>query len=442
MNLKKLFIKNLFFLTFIALLLSCVTTGEGSGISLQDAIEQSAEKISADIPANSIVAVVAFESNNASLSDYIITELIGALVVHKVTVVTRQSLEFVQQELNFQMSGAVSDETAQSIGKFFGANMLVVGKLQDVGRSYRYNISTITVEEARHGSSVRLDVRNDRETQRMIRTFRSQHSPVENKITEQRIPTTPLDFLELGITLAMRGEYELAIMNFTDAITLNPNLVGAYMLRGRALAASVSVVFAIEGNFDQISTVIGSREVTAEMQKIYDLALEDYNQAIKLSPNLFKAYLDRGSVFINKGDYDSAIADLNQAIRLDPNNALGYTYRGFAYNRKSDYDRAIADYNQAIRLDPNYTSAYHNRGFLHHSKGDYDRAIADYNQAIKIDPNYTLAYGNRGYAYYDKGDYNRAIADYNRAIKLDPNMGVVFNNRGLAYNDKGDYDRA
>ncbi|MDR0878460.1 MAG: tetratricopeptide repeat protein, partial [Treponema sp.] len=55
-------------------------------------------------------------------------------------------------------------------------------------------------------------------------------------------------------------------------------------------------------------------------------------------------FLDRGISFANKGDYDTAIADFNDAIRLNPNLASAYYQRAYAYHFKEEYDQAIADY--------------------------------------------------------------------------------------------------
>ena len=127
--------KTIRFLTFIVLrvLASCASTGgssyEGVGISLAEAIEQSAEKIAGDLPAGSRVAIVAWESPSAGLSDYIMEELTGALVDRDMEVADRQNLEYVYRELDLQMSGDVSDESARSIGKFLGADMVITGQL-------------------------------------------------------------------------------------------------------------------------------------------------------------------------------------------------------------------------------------------------------------------------------------------------------------------------
>jgi Flp pilus assembly protein TadD len=155
-----------------------------------------------------------------------------------------------------------------------------------------------------------------------------------------------------------------------------------------------------------------------------------------------KAHFDKGQLFMGRSEWDIAILEFNDAIRLDPNYAEAYRRRGLAYRNKKDYDRAIADYNQAIQLNPSDDIAYNNRGNVYYDKKDYDRAIADYNQSIRFDPNYALAYHNRGAAYWYKKDYDRAIADYNQAIQLDPNYAKAYWSRGLAYEQKGELTKA
>ena len=50
--------------------------------------------------------------------------------------------------------------------------------------------------------------------------------------------------------------------------------------------------------------------------------------------------------------YDKAIADFNEAVRLNPRDPFAYTSRGMAWQNQKDYDKAIADFNEAIRLEP------------------------------------------------------------------------------------------
>jgi tetratricopeptide (TPR) repeat protein len=88
----------------------------------------------------------------------------------------------------------------------------------------------------------------------------------------------------------------------------------------------------------------------------YDRAVADFDQAISLDPKAGEAYHRRGDTRFNKGEYDRAIADYDQAIALDPNEDV-IAYRGLVYLAKGDYDRAIADFDQATALNPSDCSA-------------------------------------------------------------------------------------
>jgi tetratricopeptide (TPR) repeat protein len=96
------------------------------------------------------------------------------------------------------------------------------------------------------------------------------------------------------------------------------------------------------------------------------------------------AFNNRGLAYASKGNADRAMADYNEAIRLNPNLAMAFNNRGLAYASKGDYDQALVDFNEAIRLDPNLSNAFLNRGFSYSKKGDKDRAIADYNEAVRL----------------------------------------------------------
>ena len=83
-----------------------------------------------------------------------------------------------------------------------------------------------------------------------------------------------------------------------------------------------------------------------------DLAMQDFNQAISVNPNDAAAYLGRGNLERAHDNYDAALADLNQAIRLNPEGAQAYHARGLIYQRQGHNAQAIADFNNAIDRDP------------------------------------------------------------------------------------------
>ncbi len=51
------------------------------------------------------------------------------------------------------------------------------------------------------------------------------------------------------------------------------------------------------------------------------------------------AFLKRGIAWYLQKDYDKAIKDFDEAIRLDPKNAAAYRNRGDAWSEKDEYDK-------------------------------------------------------------------------------------------------------
>jgi len=96
-----------------------------------------------------------------------------------------------------------------------------------------------------------------------------------------------------------------------------------------------------------------------------------------------------------------AIKDFDEAIRLNTKDVEAYIRRSFAYYNKGDLDRAIADYDKAIELDPNYA------------------------KAIEIPIEYTKAYYNKGNAYADKGEVAKAINSFEKFIELSDDLVMV-----------------
>jgi tetratricopeptide (TPR) repeat protein len=330
--------------------------------------------------------------------------------------------------------------------------MVITGQMLNLDSMFRYRTNAINVETAVRASVTRLDVRSDNATRRMFAAIARQQNTVKAAkygVSADVTPQTAGTFLDRGIMFASRGEFEMAIADFDEAIRINPNMSAAYALRARALFASVSLVTNIGDNFSGLNTLSSEGEVSAEQVLIFDRAIADFSQAIRLDPNNATIYNERGNAYDSKGDFDRAITDYTQAIRLSPNYAIAYSNRGYRYFSKGEYDQAFADAIQAIRLDPSYSGSYDLRGMVYVKKRDYDRAIADFNEAIRLDSNASTVYYRRGEVYRDrggfplgKGDFDRAVADFNEAIRLKPYSSVYYSGRGLAYLFIGDYNRA
>ena len=140
-----------------------------------------------------------------------------------------------------------------------------------------------------------------------------------------------------------------------------------------------------------------------------------------------RGYYNRGNSYSRQGQYQQAIEDYDKAIELDPNVAPAHHNRGISYHALGQNERAIEDYDKVIELDPNDGRAYYNRGNSYSRQGQYQQAIDDYDKVIELDPNDAEPYSDRGSSYHRLGQNERAIEDYDEAIKLDPDNAEAYN---------------
>ncbi|MCK4850512.1 MAG: tetratricopeptide repeat protein, partial [Phycisphaerae bacterium] len=138
----------------------------------------------------------------------------------------------------------------------------------------------------------------------------------------------------------------------------------------------------------------------------------------------------------NKGEYELAIRDFDKAIKLDPSNASAYNDRGLVYLIKDDYDAAIRNFSQAIELNPRNAEPYHNRAVAYCAKEMYDHAIRYFDMAIALNPRNAEAYNSRGFAYMRRGNRDQAIRDFKRAVSLNPKYAPAQKNLSLAEQHK------
>jgi TolB-like protein len=142
-----------------------------NALTLDAALSNSTTYFSNILPANTKVVVLNCTSKWPDLSDYIIEELIGYIVnERKLTVVDRQNIENIRREMDFQLSGDVSDETAQSIGKMLGAQTIISGSITAIGNAYRLRVRAIAVETAQILGMQNVDVAQDSRTAALTST--------------------------------------------------------------------------------------------------------------------------------------------------------------------------------------------------------------------------------------------------------------------------------
>jgi tetratricopeptide (TPR) repeat protein len=95
-----------------------------------------------------------------------------------------------------------------------------------------------------------------------------------------------------------------------------------------------------------------------------DLAIRDFDEALPLNPRYAPAYSFRGAARSEKREYGLAIRDYGMAIVLNPKDDLAYFGRGNAWRATKQYGRALRDYDEVIRLKPQDALGYNNKAWV------------------------------------------------------------------------------
>jgi tetratricopeptide (TPR) repeat protein len=244
------------------------------------------------------------------------------------------------------------------------------------------------------------------------------------------------------------GEYALAVDECGFAVAINPFNADNFLALGNAL-------FALE---------------------VYDEALNNYNQVVRLRPNSPLGYHGRGLVYYNTENYPLAIRNFTTSIERYNSNGKVYYLRAISYEKVGNSKKAIEDLTYAIsaaepelealydrsrllkeegslveavqdienyfdyterqrsdtRVKEVWSELYKELGFIHYNKGDYYSAITAFSEALALLP-LSDTYRNRGDAYVAVNDTEKALADYESAISADPNNSTPYYSRGLVY---------
>ena len=158
---------------------ACATTAKGTD-DLDIAIRDTSNYLNENISRGSKIVILNIQSDSSALSDYIIDDLIANAVNDRIfTVVDRAQLDIIRQEQNFQWSGEVDDRTALEVGRFFGAQTIVSGRISELGDRYRMSIRALDVQTAQVQGQYNRNINASRTITALMRGGRSQTTSYE-----------------------------------------------------------------------------------------------------------------------------------------------------------------------------------------------------------------------------------------------------------------------
>ena len=89
----------------------------------------------------------------------------------------------------------------------------------------------------------------------------------------------------------------------------------------------------------------------------FNLAVADYSKSLEMKADNAIAYVGRGKAHFNLKSYDLSVKDFDKAVELNPKDSTAFLNRGVSYEKLGDSKRAMDDYQKAVDLDPANESA-------------------------------------------------------------------------------------
>ena len=212
----------------------------------------------------------------------------------------------------------------------------------------------------------------------------------------------------LGYSLHKQGKWEEAIACYQKARELQPDSIEAEVGWANTLHAQGKLSTEEQVRYAAINLDLGNKRRQADDVKV---AIEYYQQAIAMQPDLADAYYNLGLARQKQGKWDEAIACYQEARELQPDNREAEVSLANALHVQGKLPSEEQARYAAINLD---------LGNKHKQAGDVKVAIEYYRQAITMQPDLADAHYNLGLALQTKGKWEEAIACYQKARELQP----------------------
>jgi tetratricopeptide (TPR) repeat protein len=246
----------------------------------------------------------------------------------------------------------------------------------------------------------------------------------------------PQFFFNKGTDLALNRDFKAAIESFDEAIRLDPNLYYVYASRGAAKAEM--------GNYKAaLADYNAYQKIVAELNLLGDSEiLNKKAQVEKMLEAVVQKEPGDGDpkteVDINKA---RNLYKLNEAIESNEESRIVF-YRGKIKYESAEYAAAVQDLTQAITLDSGFLDAWITRGYARLKLLDLLGAFADFDRALMMDPLDYKALVGRGEVKDKQRNYISAADDFTAAIAILPSSHVAYFDRGLAWFHQKAFDKA
>jgi len=159
-------------------------------------------------------------------------------------------------------------------------------------------------------------------------------------------------------------------------------------------------------------------------------------------PDSFLGHTVMGAGLAEEGNYNDAVEEYNRAIRLKPD--LAWVHYNFAITLQ-DMGRAqeaVQEYRAAIQIQSENPSYHNNLGTILYQQGRLSESESELREAVRLAPEHVRARVNLGNVLDDLGRSAEAETEYREAIRRAPDFTGAYYNLALSLNRQGKKEEA
>ncbi len=166
------------------------------------------------------------------------------------------------------------------------------------------------------------------------------------------------NYLESGISLYDKGNYDKAKIQFKNIILLNNKHAGAYY----------------------------HLALIDEKRQNWQSMFNNLSQVVRLDPKNNEAILKLGRLNLLSGRQAEAIKNVETVLKTDPQNQDALALKGAVFVKQEKMDDAMALAEQVLKQRPDHTDAISLKTVIHLTKNDPATAIATVEKALRLKP--------------------------------------------------------
>ena len=204
------------------------------------------------------------------------------------------------------------------------------------------------------------------------------------------------------------------------------------------LAEEIYTAICNAGNVN--AQVLYLRGLIAQDKGAYEKAINLLQNAMMKGGNHSEVYFQLARTYNLAGKPDMALENYERALKIDSSNVDALCNSANIMGQLGRHKEALTHYQKALKLSPNTPTVHYNLGTLYLQQFQPEKAVNYFRTAISLRPNYATAYNSLGVALTELGEPEQAIAFFEKANDLEPqfveplfNLHGVFLDQGNTY---------